>query len=106
MSAFKQIDLSRVRTIPIRKRKNKVRLNDFARVYRPRREAFSAFVRSLPRLLAAEELRLFVDDVVASRRRGKPVIVLIGAHVIKAGLSPLVVDLLQRGVVTCLSMNS
>ena len=106
MPPYKQIDLGRVRTISIRTRKNKVRLRDFAKVYRPRKESFSSFVRSLPHFLAAEDLRLFVADVVASHRRGKPVIALIGAHVIKVGLSPLLVDLVKRGIVTCVSMNS
>lgn len=106
MSFYKQINLGRVRTISIRKRRSKVGLRDLAKVYRPRRESFASFIRSLPHLLVAEDLRMFVDDVVRSRRRGKPVIVMIGAHVIKAGLSPLLVDLVKRGIVTCVSMNS
>ena len=106
MAAYKQIDLRRVRTIPLRKRKSKVRLEDLAGLYRPGSQPFSSFVRSLPRVLAAEDLRLFVGDIAASHRRRKPVIALIGAHVIKVGLSPLLIDLLKRGIVTCLSMNS
>jgi hypothetical protein len=105
MPVHKQIDLSRVRTISIRKRKNKVRLSDFATVYRPRNGRFSAFVRSLPHILVAEDLRTFVEAVVSSRRRGRPVIVLLGAHVIKVGLSPLLIDLLKRGIITCVAMN-
>jgi hypothetical protein len=105
MPVHKQVDLSRVRTISIRKRKNKVKLSDFATVYRPRNGRFSSFVRSLPHILVAEDLRRFVDDVVTSHRRGKPVIVLLGAHVIKVGLSPLLIDLVKRGIVSCVSMN-
>jgi hypothetical protein len=106
MSLFKQIDLGRVRTIPLRKRKSKVRLRDLAKLYRPSKKPFSSFVRSLPHILAAEDLRLFVEDVAASHRRRKPVIALIGAHVIKVGLSPLLIDLLKRGIITCVGMNS
>ena len=61
MAVYKQIDLSRVRTVSIRKRKNKVLLRDFAKVFRPRKESFSSFLRSLPHILAAEELRLLAD---------------------------------------------
>ena len=48
----------------------------------------------------------FVDDVVKSVRRKKPVVVLIGAHVIKVGLAPLLIDLMKRKVITCIAMNS
>jgi hypothetical protein len=106
MPLFKQINLRSVKTIPIGRRKNKVRLDDFARPYDPQKEKFGDFVRSLPHILVAEDLRLFVDDVVRAARGGKPVIVLIGAHVIKVGLSPLLIDLLKRKVISCLAMNS
>src|SRR5262249_23327719 len=101
-----QIDLKKIRTIPIRTRKNKVKLGSFARVFNPRKDSFSSFLRSFPHILAAEELRKLADDVVDARRRGKPVIVMIGAHVVKVGCSPLLVDLVQRGIITCVSMNS
>jgi|SRR6267378_629187 len=106
MPLYKQVNLRSVKTIPIGRRKNKVRLQDFARPYEPQKEKFSLFVRSLPHILAAGDLRLFVDDVVRATRRGKPVVVLIGAHVIKVGLSPLLIDLLKRKVITCVAMNS
>ncbi|OLD78231.1 MAG: hypothetical protein AUI33_03725 [Ignavibacteria bacterium 13_1_40CM_2_61_4] len=106
MPLYKQINLRSVKTIPIRRRKNKVRLQDFARPYDPQKESFSRFVGSLPHILVAGDLRSFVDDVVRATRRGKPVIVLIGAHVIKVGLSPLLIDLLKRKVISCLAMNS
>ena len=106
MPLYKQINLRSVKTIPIGRRKNKVRLRDFARVYEPRKEKFSQFVRSLPNILAAGDLRSFVDEVVRAARRRKPVIVLIGAHVIKVGLSPILIDLLKRKVITCVAMNS
>ncbi len=103
---YEQIDLTRVRTIPIRRRKNKVRLGEFAKVFHPNKESFSSFLRSFPRILAAEDLRRLADDVVRARQRGKPVIVMIGAHVIKVGCSPLLVDLIRRGTITCVAMNS
>lgn len=106
MTKYKQIDLSLVRTIPITTRKSKVTTKDFARLYNPKTQSFARFVDSLPRILAAEELREIVDDVVRARKRKKPVIMMIGAHVVKVGLSPLIVDLLKRKVVTALAMNS
>lgn len=105
MAKFKQIDLSRVKTIPIASRKSKVTPKDFARVYHPRSQSFAQFVQSLPHILAAEDLRCIVDDILRARRRGKPVIMLIGAHVIKVGLSPLIIDLVKKNIITTLAMN-
>ena len=58
------------------------------------------------RILAANELRDLVQDIVRSRRKNKPVILMMGAHVIKVGLSPLIIDLVHRGIITHVAMNS
>jgi hypothetical protein len=106
MAKYKQIDLSAVRTISIRSRKSKVSPKDFARPIDPRKDSVAGFIDSLPRILAADELRRLVDDIDRSRRKKKPVVFMIGAHVIKVGLSALIIDLVQRGVVTHVAMNS
>ncbi|MFQ5797564.1 MAG: hypothetical protein ACE5H0_02600 [Bacteroidota bacterium] len=105
MSKFRQIDLSNVETISIRRRKSKVRVTDFAKVVGSN-PSFRMFVESLPRILVAEDLRNLVGDIRRSRRTKKPVIVLMGAHVIKVGLSPVLIDLVKRKVVTAIGMNS
>lgn len=106
MAKYKQIDLSRVRTFPIKGRKSKVHAADFAKVFDPARGgSFSEFVRSLPDILVAKDLRTFADDVRRSVRARKPVIVMMGAHVVKVGLGPVLVDLIRRGIVSCVAMN-
>ncbi|MBI3189865.1 MAG: hypothetical protein HYZ33_04390, partial [Ignavibacteriales bacterium] len=104
--AYQQIDISKVKTISIKNRKSKVQTKQFARVFNPKNDSFDDFVRSLPHILVAEDLRKFVVDVVTSVRKKKPVIAMIGAHVIKVGLSPLLVDLLERKIITAVAMNS
>ncbi len=106
MSKFKQIDLARIKTISIRTRRSKVASKDFARVIDPTTSSVRDFVDSLPRILVANDLRALVEDIVESRRKKKPVILMMGAHVIKVGLSPIIIDLVQRGVVTHVAMNS
>jgi hypothetical protein len=106
MKTFQQIDLSKVKTISIHKRKSKVRSGDFGRPFDPQTESFSRFIASLPKILIARDLRDYVADVVVSRKKRKPFIVLLGAHVIKVGLSPLLIDLLQREIITAIGMNS
>ncbi len=106
MPRHRKANLKKVRTISIRKRKSKVAVEDFARPFDPAIESFGEFIASLPKFLAAADLRTFAADVVKSRRAGKPVIAMIGAHVVKVGLSPVLIDLIERRVVTCVAMNS
>jgi hypothetical protein len=106
MAPFRQEDFRKIRTIRIAKRKSKVRPGDFAAVYDPVKENFRAFVDSLPDILMAKDLRSLTGEIVSARRRGKPVILLMGAHVVKVGLSPLIVDLLKRKMITAVAMNS
>ena len=106
MTKFKQIDLSGVKTISIKGRKSKVTPNDFAIPLDAKKTSFKDFVDSLPRILIGNELRDLVNDIVRARAKKKPVILMMGAHVIKVGLSPLIVDLLKRGVITHVAMNS
>lgn len=104
MSDYRPIDLSEVRTRSLAARPSTVRVDDFARPARAR-ATFAEFLGSLPRILGAEDVRAVVEAVVAARRRGRPVILGMGAHVIKCGLSPVIIDLMERGIVTCVAMN-
>jgi hypothetical protein len=106
MTKYARADLSRVRTIALSRRKSKVTPGNFAAVFDPRRDRFSAFIEGLPRLLVAQDLRALVGDIINARRRGKPVLWMMGAHVIKAGLSPLIVDMIRKDVISAVAMNS
>jgi deoxyhypusine synthase len=103
---YAQADLSKVKTISIRSRKSKVQFKEFGKPFDPAVGSFGSFIRSLPRILVAADLQNFASDVVTARRRHKPVIVMIGAHVVKVGLSPVLIDLMKRNLVTALAMNS
>src|SRR5437867_4150432 len=105
MAKYRQIDIGSVKTISIKKRKSKVRLQDFAGVFDSQRGSFAGFIKSLPHILVAEDLRNFAIDVVTAQQRRKPVVVLMGAHVVKVGLSPLLIDLVKRKTITCIAMN-
>ena len=106
MARTAKANLKKVRTISIHRRKSKVGIGAFGKPFDPSVGSFPEFIASLPKILAAAELRKFVGDVVKSRRAGKPVIAMIGAHVVKVGLSPILVDLIERKVLTCVAMNS
>jgi hypothetical protein len=106
MARQKRADLTKVRTISIRNRKSKVSLGDFARPFDSRRGSFEEFVASLPSILAAADLRTLAADILSSRKRRKPVILMMGAHVVKVGLTPVIIDLLKRDIITAVAMNS
>lgn len=98
------LDLGGVRTSPLGERKSKVGLGDFARPH-VAGAPLPDFLDRLPRLLAADSLRALVADLVRARKAGKPIVWGLGAHVIKVGLSPLLIDLMDRGFVTGLALN-
>jgi hypothetical protein len=106
MAPYRQIDFSKIKTISIKTRKSKVRAKDFARVFDAKKGSFAEFAAGLPHILVAQDLRNLVNDITAARRNRKPVVALIGAHVIKVGLSPLLIDLVKKGVISCIAMNS
>ncbi|MBN2453038.1 MAG: hypothetical protein JXB40_02085 [Candidatus Omnitrophica bacterium] len=97
-------DLSKIRTIPLNARKCKVSIGDFAHSAK-KGESFRKFYDSLPRILAAQSLRAVSDAVVTAYRKGKMIIIMMGAHVIKCGISPLIIDLMKRGVLKAVALN-
>jgi hypothetical protein len=92
-----------VRTVPIARRANKVRAEEFASPPAGDR-SFGAFLRSLPDVLVARDFRRLVDAIVAAAGR-RAVVAMVGGHVVKTGLNPLLLELMRRGVVTHLAMN-
>ena len=101
---YEEFDLSDVRTYPLASRQSKARAEDFGHPVE-RGATFKTWLDSLPRLLGAEDVRRVVDAMVAARRRNAGIIWGIGAHVIKTGVSLILIDLMRRGYVSALAMN-
>lgn len=101
---LRPIDLSGIRSSSIRKRKNFVCLKQFASA--TEQENFGTFIDSIPKLLAGNYLREVIDAIVKAVNQRNHVVLAIGAHVIKCGLSPLLIDLMKRNIVTAVAMNS
>ncbi|MEI8176859.1 MAG: hypothetical protein WCG78_08345, partial [Candidatus Omnitrophota bacterium] len=98
------VDFSKVRSYSINKRSSKVNVSEFAKSAK-KRESFSSFYDSLPDILAVKSLKAVVDAIANAHRRGRMVLVMMGAHVIKCGLSPLIIDLMEKGVVKAVAVN-
>jgi len=93
-----------VRTYPLASRKSKVSVRDFAGTPKTL-GGFSAFLDSLPRILAGQDLRQLLEAVHRAKKQKKAVLWGIGGHVIKVGLGPLLIDLMKRGFVSGIAMN-
>ncbi len=101
-----EADLSRIRTVPIERRPNKVAAGEFASPPPPLADrSFSAFLAALPDVLVARDFLLVVDAIAAAVRQKRAVVVMLGGHIVKTGLAPLLIDLMDRGVITHLAMN-
>lgn len=101
---YDEFDLSDVRTYPLASRQSKANRADFAKVYR-KGSGVGALVDSLPNMLGAADFRDVVSAMLKARERGGGIVWGFGAHVIKTGLSPVLIDLAERGFVSALATN-
>ena len=102
--SYEEFDLSSVRTYPLASRKSKAHAEDFASPF-ARGASFKEWFDSLPGILGGDSLRRVVRAIVDAKARDAGIVWGIGAHVIKTGVSPVLVDLMRRGYVSALAMN-
>jgi hypothetical protein len=101
--AHEPLSFAGLKTVPIQARGGKVRVEDFAKPYAG--GGVSAWLESLPRILAADSLRSVVDALAQARARQKMILWGLGGHVIKCGLAPVLIDLMLRGYATGFALN-
>lgn len=101
---YEEFDLSGVRTYPLSSRKSKANSADFATPYRAG-SGVRALVDSFPDILAAADFKAVVAAIVKARADDRGIIWGLGAHVVKTGLAPIVIDLMERGFVSALATN-
>jgi len=101
---FKPIDLSRVKTYPLSERKSRVFSSDFAKTWQ-KGSYFKEFLDSLPDVLAGAHIKTVISSIVAAFKNKKTIVLGMGAHVIKVGLNPVVIDLMERRIITAVAMN-
>ncbi len=98
------LSLEHVSTYPLANRPSKISTKDFARPLE-QEGSLSDFLRGLPNILAVQNLRELAVRVRRARDLGKPIIWGIGGHVIKTGLAPLLIQLMQQGLLTAIAAN-
>jgi deoxyhypusine synthase len=101
---YKQIDLGRLKTYSIKERTSKVSAEKSALPHK-KGNSFGEFIKRLPDFLASQDLKAVVQAIVMAHKNKRPVILGMGAHSIKVGLSPLIINLMQKGVITAIATN-
>ena len=101
---LKPINLEEVHTYPLSSRPSKVTVKDFAKIVNEE-SSLADYLNSLPNILAVQNLREIASRIHRARRLGKPIIWGIGGHVIKTGLAPIIIDLMNRGFVSAIAAN-
>ena len=101
---YEEFDLSAVRTYPLASRKSKAQSADFAGASSAS-TSVGTFIESLPNILAAADLKAVVNAIRAAHQSGGGVIWGLGAHVIKTGVSPVLIQLMERGFVSAVALN-
>jgi hypothetical protein len=101
---YKPANLRKTKTHRLKDRKTKVSLDQFASLPEPD-ATFEEFLDSLPAVLAVSDLRRLIKDIVDARNRNRPVVAAFGGHLVKCGLGPVIVDLMQRDFITAVAMH-
>ena len=102
--SYEEFDLSGVRTYPLATRRSKANAADFA-TRAASTQTVAEFVESLPGILAAADFKAVVRAMLDAQRARRGLLWGLGAHVLKTGLSPLIIDLMERGFVSALATN-
>lgn len=103
-NAIKPIDLKKLKTYPLSERKSIVKVSSAAKTWE-KGGSLKDFLDTIPDILAGSDLKKVISAIAAAAKGKKTIIFGMGAHVIKVGLNPIVVDLMERGVISAVAMN-
>jgi len=91
-------------TYSLQSRKSKVNIDRFARPF-SQDNGFTHFIGSFPDILAGRDFKEFIALVKQAKKNSRAIILALGAHVIKVGLTPVITDLMKEGWITALAIN-
>lgn len=101
---FEPIKLDKVKSYSIKERKSKVTTKGFGKVF-TRHGSFNEFMESLPDILAAKDLKEVVSRIITAYKNQRIIVFGLGAHVIKVGLNPIIIDLMEKGIISSVALN-
>ncbi len=103
-SKYQRLTFEKVKTYSIRERFSKVRTEDFAGMVN-RDTTIQEFIDRLPNILMGQEFREFVNHYRNAIQQGKQIVWMMGAHTIKVGLNPLIIELMKQKRIRHLALN-
>ncbi len=101
---FRPLDLSRVKTYPLKKRFSKVQKSFLGKKVR-KGARLRSFIKGLPEILAAQNFKEITRRIAQAHRKNRTILLGMGAHPIKVGLSPLIIDFMEKGIISAVAMN-
>ncbi len=101
---FPLLDFAKVRTYPVQKRLSKVQSSLLGKRLK-KGASLRAFLRGLPDILAAQNLKVIAAKIADCHRKNRTVLLGMGAHPIKVGLSPVIIDFMERGIINAIALN-
>lgn len=101
---FKPLDFTKVRTYSVTKRLSKVQTSLLGKKI-AKGATMRSFIRGLPDILAAQNLKIIASTIADCHRKNKTVLLGMGAHPVKVGLSPLIIDFMERGIIHAIALN-
>ncbi len=104
MSKYEQINLNKIKTYSIRNRHSKVNIASFAKPFQ-KGDSLGQFLANLPDILIGADFKALVGKIVFAFNNEKQIILMMGAHVIKCGLSPIIIQLMEEGIIKALALN-
>jgi hypothetical protein len=104
VAKIEPLSLDDVKSYPLKDRESKVGIEDFGDAWRPG-DSLNRWMKSLPKVLAGNDFIEIVDRIVQAAASEKTILLGMGAHVIKVGLNPIILDLLNRGLISGVAMN-
>ena len=104
MKKYRPLDPKKVKRYSLKERPSKVEAGSLASPYKEG-GSLRGFLNTLPDILSARDFKLVVKAIAEARRKDRPVVLGMGAHPIKVGLSPLIIDLIDKGVITAIATN-
>jgi hypothetical protein len=103
-SKLKPFPRDEIQTYSLRSRKSKISIKEFSKPFLPKEE-FNQFIQSLPDILAGKDFKEFLTLMHRARRKRKAIIFALGGHVIKVGLNPLLIRLMEEGWISGFALN-
>ncbi|MCP4156847.1 MAG: hypothetical protein GY757_54545, partial [bacterium] len=99
---FPLLKKENLKTIPLKERSSLVDVKDFATPYKPGTD-IKTFLKTLPNFLAGKGLPEFIGHLREAKKKGKPIILGMGAHPVKVGLNPILIDLMEKGWISAVA---